>query len=308
MVREFLGAYIAHGASTGILIASSGLTRTALSFAAKHRILVWTVSDFVEMSRAKRNRVEPIPFSPLGAGRLPNATYLASHLEFAANGSLGRLAALLLQRARQIGIGTCSGKPACAAEFGKQLKVDWLVLVSVSRVAGDRSLALELFHVAGKTIADRESLLLPKGTPLTREPLDAFAGRLKERLQGPPATADLPPEKKPADAPLNTALTPQVVADELPPLPPPEPKGHAVSWVLGGAGVAALAAGVVLLVVGASTQAQVMGTAGADGRVRSPLTGRQAQAAAGTASAEVGIGAALGAVGLGLGATAVVLW
>lgn len=203
---------------------------------------------------------------------------------------------------------TCSGKPACAAEFGKQLKVDWLVLVSVSRVAGDRSLALELFHVAGKTIADRESLLLPKGTPLTREPLDAFAGRLKERLQGPPATADLPPEKKPADAPLNTALTPQVVADELPPLPPPEPKGHAVSWVLGGAGVAALAAGVVLLVVGASTQAQVMGTAGADGRVRSPLTGRQAQAAAGTASAEVGIGAALGAVGLGLGATAVVLW
>ena len=204
---------------------------------------------------------------------------------------------------------TCAGKPACAAEFGKQLKVDWLVLVSVSRVAGDRSLALELFDVAGKTIADRESLILPKGTALTREALDGFASRLKSRLLPPAPIADLPVEKKTSDAPLKTALTPETtVTQSPPPLPPAEPKGHAVSWILGGTGVAALAAGVVLMVVAASTQAQVTGTAGPDGRVRSTLSGSQAQAAAGTASVEVGVGAAAAAVGLGLGATAVVLW
>jgi hypothetical protein len=202
---------------------------------------------------------------------------------------------------------TCAGKPACAAEFGKQLKVDWLVLLSVSRVAGDRSLALELFDVAGKTIADRESLILPKGTALTREALDAFAGRLKARLLPPPPTAEIPLEKKTSDAPLKTELTPQTVQTP-PPLPPAEPKGHAASWILGGTGVAAIAAGVVLMVIAASTQAQVTGTAGPDGRVRSSLSGSQAQAAAGTASVEVGVGAAAAAVGLGLGATAVVLW
>ena len=204
---------------------------------------------------------------------------------------------------------TCAGKPACAAEFGKQLKVDWLVLVSVSRVAGDRSLALELFDVAGKTIADKESLILPKGTALTGEALDAFAGRLKSRLLPAAPTTDLPAEKGTSDVPLKTELTPETtLSDAPPPLPPAEPKGHRVSWILGGAGVAALAAGVVLLVVAASTQAQVTGAVGPDGRVRSPLTGSQAQATAGTASAEVGVGAAAAAVGLGLGATAVVLW
>lgn len=203
---------------------------------------------------------------------------------------------------------TCNGKPACHAEFGKQLKVSWLVLVSVSRVAGDRSLALELFDVADKSVADKESLILPKGTSLTREPLDDFAARLKARLApAPPVTAELPADK--TDAPLKPTLTPENTVTELPPpLPTPEPKGHAPSFILGGLGVAALGAAVALFVVGANTQGPVQGSAGADGRVRSTLTGSEAQAASAAASLQLGLGGAAAAVGLGLGTTAVVLW
>lgn len=202
---------------------------------------------------------------------------------------------------------TCNGKPVCHAEFGKQLKVSWLMLVSVSRVAGDRSLALELFDVAGKVVADRESLILPKGTALTRAPLEDFAARLKARLA--PAPAEIPPAKLETDTPSKPSLTPENAVTALPPpLPAPEPKSHAASFVLGGAGVAALGAAVALFVVGATTQAQVQGTAGADGRVRSTLTGSEAQAAANAASLQLGLGGAAAAVGLGLGTTAVVLW
>ncbi|MDP1828833.1 MAG: hypothetical protein Q8L48_36570 [Archangium sp.] len=205
---------------------------------------------------------------------------------------------------------TCNGKPVCHAEFGKQLKVSWLILVSVSRVAGDRSLALELFEVAGRTVADRESFILPKGTALTRQPLEDFAGRLAARLAPAPVTAELPPDSQlKTDTPVKPALTPGNTVTALPPpLPTPEPKGHAPSFILGGLGVAALGAAVALFVVGANTQAQVQGTAGADGRVRSTLTGSEAQAAAGAASLQLGLGGAAAAVGVGLGTTAVVLW
>jgi hypothetical protein len=119
----------------------------------------------------------------------------------------------------------------------------------------------------------------------------------------------VPPPKKTADAPLTTSLVPDNTVSQLPPEVPAAPKSHAVSWVLGGVGVAALGAAVALFVVGASTQAAVNGgTAGPDGRVRSGLSGSQAQAAADSASVQLGLGGAAAAVGLGLGATAVVLW
>ena len=76
---------------------------------------------------------------------------------------------------------TCGGKSACIGEIGRQLKVDWLVLVNVSRVAGDRSLALELFDVGLLTVVDKESLLLPGGTQLTGELLKGFVARIKAR-------------------------------------------------------------------------------------------------------------------------------
>ena len=205
---------------------------------------------------------------------------------------------------------TCNGKPACAAEFGKQLKVEWLILISVSKVAGDRSLALELFDVAGRTVADKESLLLPKGTALTREPLEGFVARLKAKLSPAPPTAPIPPEKR-GDAPLATSLTPETstVTQLPPPLPPPEPKSHTTSFILGGAGVVALGVGIALFVMSGTAQGQVnAGAMGADGRVRSGLTGSQAQAAAGSASAFAGLGVATAAIGLGLGTTAVILW
>ena len=71
----------------------------------------------------------------------------------------------------------------------------------------------------------------------------------------------------------------------------------------------ALGAAIALFVASASMQAQVnAGTMGPDGRIRSTLTGSQAQAASGTASVLTGVGAASGAFALGLGTTAVLLW
>lgn len=57
---------------------------------------------------------------------------------------------------------TCNGGADCLVEIAKQLKVEWLVLVSVSVIAKEESLALEIFNVAKSEVVDRESLLLAK--------------------------------------------------------------------------------------------------------------------------------------------------
>lgn len=212
---------------------------------------------------------------------------------------------------------TCGAKPACLAEFGRQLKVEWLVLLSVSRVADDKSLALELFDVAAKAVVEKESLLLPKGTALAKDVLEGFAGRVRTRLGLPPLTkatvtpevANTEPPK--SDTPVNTALTPRPPEPDLPPPPPPPeaPPSHTASWVLGGTAVAALGTAAALLAVGLSTQGQVnAGTVGVDGRVRSALTGGEAQAKAGAATTQLGLAGAAAAVGVGLGTAAVVVW
>ncbi|MEW5741476.1 MAG: hypothetical protein AB1938_21320 [Myxococcota bacterium] len=205
---------------------------------------------------------------------------------------------------------TCNGKPACLSEFGRQLGADWLVLTSVSKVAGERSLALELFDVSKGEVAERDSLLLPKGNKLPADLLAGFAGKVTARLAPPPAaTPDVPVKPQQPDAPVVTELTPPPRETMPPPPPPPEPRSHAVSWALGAAGIAALGAGVALLAVGLSTQGQVnAGTPGEDGRVRSPLTASEAQAKAGAASVQFGLAGAAAAVGLGLTTTAVILW
>ncbi len=93
VVREFLGACVNHGTSTGILISSSGLTANAHSFAVQHKILVWDVGDLVEMARKKANRLEASRSSDSDNNGVPSAGYLAGHLEAAAkalDASIGR--------------------------------------------------------------------------------------------------------------------------------------------------------------------------------------------------------------------------
>lgn len=196
---------------------------------------------------------------------------------------------------------TCGGKPDCHSELGRQLEVGWLVLVSVSQIAQDQSLALELFNVGSAQVLERESVLLPRRGEVPAAMLEDFAGRVSARVL--PALV----EPKPVLIPeVNTLLRPLEVKQ---PLPPPPPKSHAGGIVLGAVAVAALGAGVGLLVNGLSTQAKVkQGAPGEDGRVLSELSGSQAKALNDSASLQLGLAAGAGAVGLALGVSAVVIF
>jgi hypothetical protein len=196
---------------------------------------------------------------------------------------------------------TCGGKSACHAELGRQLEVGWLVLVSVSQLGGDQSLALELFNVGSEQVLERDSLLLPKRGEVPTELLDGFAQRVSARV----LPAVLTP--KPIEVPVvPTLLRPLEVQR---PVAPPPPKSHAAGIVLGVVAAAAIGAGVGLLVNGLNTQAKLTrGERGEDGLVRSDLTGSEAQSANSSATLQLGLAAGAGAAGLALGVTAIVVW
>lgn len=198
---------------------------------------------------------------------------------------------------------TCGGKPGCHAELGRQLQVGWLVLVSVSQIASDQSLALELFNVSSERVLERESLLLPKRSEVPTAMLDDFAKRVSARLL--PAVL----EPKPIDVPVVPQTLLRPVEVKTPVLPPPPPKSHAGGIVLGAVALAAIGAGVGLLVNGLNTQAKLsQGTPGEDGRVRSELLGSEAKSLNDSASLQFGLAAGAGAAGLALGATAIIVW
>lgn len=197
---------------------------------------------------------------------------------------------------------TCGGKSACHAELGRQLEVGWLVLVSVSQLGGDQSLALELFNVGSEQVLERDSLLLPKRGEVPTEMLDGFAQRVSKRVL--PAVL----EPKPIDVPVVPPTLLRPVEVKRPVVPPPQ-KSHPAGIVLGAVALAAIGAGVGLLVNGLNTQAKLSrGTPGDDGRIRSDLTGSEAQSANASASLQLGLAAGAGAAGLALGVTAIVVW
>lgn len=192
---------------------------------------------------------------------------------------------------------TCGGKADCHAEVGRQLEVGWLVLVSISQIAQDQSLALELFNVATEKVVERESLLLPRRGEVPAAMLDSFASRVSELVR---------PVK--SDAPAATSLVP--VEGAQPPLvPPPPPRSHGGGIVLSAAAAVAIGAGVALLVNGLGLRAKAtQGTPDEDGRLRSELTGSTAKSMNDSASLQFGLAGGAGALGLALGATAIVAW
>ena len=197
---------------------------------------------------------------------------------------------------------TCGGKSDCHAELGRELKVSWLVLVSVSQIAQDQSLALELFKVDSEQVLERESLLLPKRGEVPPAMLDNFAARVSERVL--PSVV----QPKRLDVPVvTTLLRPVEVKSSL--LPQPAPRSHAGGVVLSAVALAALGAGVGLLVNGLSTRGRLtQGVPGEDGRIRSDLSGSEAKSLNESASLQLGLAVGAGALGLGLGATAVIVW
>lgn len=206
---------------------------------------------------------------------------------------------------------SCNGKRACLAELGRQLKVPWVVLLSVAVIDQELSVGLELLKVADETVVETDSLLLPKKGKLDASLLAGFAGRVKSKLVPAPVAAVV--EEKTPDVPVEPKLVPQVTEPPptLPPaVPPPAPaRSHAASFVLGGLGVASLIAGGVLLAVGAGARGPLTaGDPAMDGRVRSTLTYAEAeQLNASTTPLVIGGVSAL-AVGAGLGTAAVIAW
>ncbi len=198
---------------------------------------------------------------------------------------------------------SCNGKRACLAELGRQLKVPWVVLVSVAAIDREMSVGFELLRVADETVVETDSLLLPRKGKLEAALLSGFAGRVKTRLL---PVAD---EEK-ADAPVETKLTPQPAPEPIPFTPPPPPqRSHVPSFVLGGAGLAALLAGGALLAVGAISRGPLTaGEPAADGRIRSTLTYAAAEQLNGASTPLVigGVGALV--AGAGLGTAAVLTW
>ena len=197
---------------------------------------------------------------------------------------------------------SCNGKRACLAELGRQLNVPWVVLLSVAAIDQELSLGFELLRVSDETVVETDSLLLPRKGKLEAGQLAGFAGRVKARLV--PVAA--------VDTPLEPKLTPKEVEPPValppPPLPPPE-RSHVTSFILGGAGVAALLAGGALMIVGAAARAPLTaGERAPDGRVRSSLTFAEAeQLNASTTPLFIGGLGAL-AAGAGLGTAAVLTW
>ena len=204
---------------------------------------------------------------------------------------------------------SCNGKRACLAELGRQLKVPWVVLLSVAVIDQELSVGLELLKVADETVVETDSLLLPKKGKLDAALLSGFAGRVKAKLV-PTATAAVV-EKTP-DVPVETKLVPkQTEAPPLlpPPPPPPAERSHTASFVLGGVGLASLIAGGVLLAVGASSRAPLTaGEAAMDGRVRSTLTYAEAEQINNSSTPLIAGGISALAVGAGLGTAAVITW
>jgi hypothetical protein len=221
-----------------------------------------------------------------------------------------RLAALGLKDAM-----TCNGGSDCLVELAHQLKVDWLVLVSVSVIAKEESLALEVFNVAKAEVVDRESLLLPKRGDVQSSQLESFGKKVNDAQKpAEPPPVEVKPEpppvevKPPPDAPVATNLTP--VETKTTPLPPePPPRSRAGSFLLGGVGLAAIGAGVGLLINGLIMRAPLAaGTMGPGGLVYSELRGTEAQRLNESSTLQLGLAGGAGAVGLALLTTAVILW
>ncbi len=203
---------------------------------------------------------------------------------------------------------TCNGAADCHAEVGKLLKVDWLVLVSVSQIATDQSLALELFTVTKAEVVERDSLLLEKRGDVQAVQLEGFGKKVRERIAGvKDVKTDAP--VKPPEVAKNSVVDPKLTVKDNPIVAPPLPeKSHLPSFVLGGVGVAALGVGVGLLVSGLAQRAPLNGTLDADGFSRSQLSGSEATRLNDATSVQFGLAGGVGALGLGLLTTATALW
>ncbi len=198
----------------------------------------------------------------------------------------------------------CNGRKACVSELGRQLAAAYVISLSLSEVGSDRSIALELLRVEDGVVLEKEALILAPGAVIAADQLASFSTRVLTQfgLGDRPVVEAPPPVKVPE--PVVRVDPPVIIA----PLPPPPPKSHVSSFVLGGAGVVALGVATGLLVSGLNGRAEAYRTTEVDGVMRSPYTASEVQRRAAAGGVQLGLAGGLAAAGLGLGAAAVITW
>lgn len=204
---------------------------------------------------------------------------------------------------------SCQGRRACVAQLGRELRVDYVLGLSVATLEGDRSVALELIKVADEATLLKDSHLLAKGAGPTAQLLSATAAKLRELL-GPPAA---PPDAPVAEPPKpQVTLTPVEAAPTTPvaPVISERPAAvRAVPVVLLGSGAALMLGGVGALAGGATLHGTLgLGSVDVDGRIRSGLSQSQAEHLSQDATGLVIAGLVGIAAGAGLAAAGVATW
>lgn len=268
-----------------------------LSLAAADSDVAVLVGRRTSVSPAEAQSVSQTISSHLTSARVP--------LKLDADAARASLAQLGLKDAS-----ACNGRKACITELGRQLQVGWVISLSLAQVGSDRSIAIELLRVSDAVVSEKEAIILATGASVSAEQLSGFAARVRTQLgltDKPVAEVTPPPVVKPP---------PPVVVEPPPPAPLPvvvapvtsPPKSHVTSYVLAGAGVAALAVATGLLVSGLNGRAAAYATTEVDGTLRSPYTASEVQRRAGAAGVELGFAGGAAAVGLGLGVGAVIAW
>jgi hypothetical protein len=196
---------------------------------------------------------------------------------------------------------TCGGKRECLVELGRQLEVQWVFAVSVTRVEKDRSVGVELIRVDDGTSPERDAVILSPKAELTVDLLAGFSSRVKARW-APPVP----------DTPTVVVTTPKEPPPvDLPPPPPPPapeaPRSHVASYVLGAAAGGALIASGIFLGLGVSRWSTVYPGMPMSPPV-SPLTFGAAVEARDAANMSFILSGVLGGLALALGTVAILVW
>lgn len=199
----------------------------------------------------------------------------------------------------------CNGRKACVSELGRQLSAAYVISLSLSEVGSDRSIALELLRVEDGLVLEKEALILAPGATITADQLASFSTLVLTRFGlGDRPVVEAPPPVKVPEPVVRADLPPVIIA----PLPPPPPKSHVSSFVLGGAGVVALGVATGLLVAGLNGRAEAYRSTEVEGVQRSPYAASEVQRRAAAGGVQLGLAGGLAAAGLGLGTAAVITW
>jgi hypothetical protein len=195
---------------------------------------------------------------------------------------------------------SCNGKRPCVLELARQLQVGWIFSVSLSRIAKERSIGVELIDVADGSTLEKDGFVLGAKDELTPALLATFAANVKKRLPAP----------KP-DVPVAVVTTPKEPPVDLPPPPPPPPepapapRAHTAGWVMAGLAAGALIGSGVTLALGLNARGSIQRsiTDGVSTLSRSAALSLNTQA-----NTQFIVSAVLGGLALALGTVAVIVW